>query len=112
MPEAVRLPAQSAKKVPAIDVDVWLVTDHWKLLHEDGFGMAIAWEVHVPAKGPVATGEAPALGPLATPAGASIFLACSKLQAVARAATARSAARKDRRCFTSSPWCRPLVFAC
>jgi hypothetical protein len=45
-----------AEKVPATAVDVWLVTFHWKFVHEDGFGRLSDWadrfdcDAHMPTR--------------------------------------------------------------
>src|SRR5579862_3233513 len=57
VPAIVTSPAQTPWNVPDIDVDVWLVTVHWKFPQEDGVVPAAVCDDHVPTKALAAAGD-------------------------------------------------------
>src|SRR5713226_1279875 len=97
-PLTVTLPAHSAEKSPASVVAVWLVTRHWRFVHDAALGSCVSdCDVQVPRYDGVELFDPPP--PLVRPEGAvgtsTSLLLRSKAHAVASRETAATAISRD-----------------
>src|SRR5436309_15362289 len=108
-PLIVMLPAHSAEKSPA-SVVVWLVTRHWKFVHDAALGSPVSdCDVHVPRYDGVELFDPPLpLLPLEGAVGRSASLLLrSNAHAVARTETAATAIGRAMVLFIIVPLVRP-----